>query len=207
VKSICWRINWRLSERDRQSRDFTLNSLSHAIREIIACFPVYRTYIDQNGATERDHAIIEKAVARAKRKNPVTDVSVFNFVRDVLFLRSSTFVREADREAQSAFVMKFQQCTGPVMAKGVEDTAFYVANRLVSLNEVGGTPEQFGASLATFHEHNRERLERWPYTLLATTTHDTKRSEDVRARINVLSELPKWRQQLIVGQNNREKAL
>ncbi len=184
----------RLSERNRHSRDFTLNSLTHAIREIIACFPVYRTYIENGGVTERDRALIERAVTRAKRKNPATDASIFNFVRDVLLLRYPDSASEADREAQRAFVKKFQQYTGPVMAKGMEDTAFYLDNRLVSLNEVGGTPEQFGTSLAAFHEHNRERLQRWPHTLLATTTHDTKRSEDVRARINVLSEIPhEWR--------------
>lgn len=94
------------------------------------------------------------------------------------------------REAQRAFVMKFQQCTSPIMAKGVEDTAFYIYNRLVSLNEVGGAPEHFGVSLAAFHEHNQARLRRWPHSMLATSTHDTKRSEDVRARINVLSEMP-----------------
>jgi (1->4)-alpha-D-glucan 1-alpha-D-glucosylmutase len=180
----------RLSERNRHSRDFTLNSLTHATREIIACFPVYRTYIEDSGVAESDRAIVERAVARAKRKNPATDASVFNFVRDVLLLRFPDSASEADREAQHAFVMKFQQYTGPVIAKGVEDTAFYIDNRLVSLNEVGGTPEQFGTSPAAFHQHNRERLERWPHTLLATTTHDTKRSEDVRARINVLSEIP-----------------
>jgi (1->4)-alpha-D-glucan 1-alpha-D-glucosylmutase len=184
----------RLSEKNRHSRDFTLNSLTHAIREIIACFPVYRTYIENGSVTERDRALIERAVARAKRKNPAIDASIFNFVRDVLLLRYPDSASEADHEAQRAFVKKFQQYTGPVMAKGMEDTAFYLDNRLVSLNEVGGTPEQFGTSLPTFHEHNRERLKRWPHPLLATTTHDTKRSEDVRARINVLSEIPhEWR--------------
>ena len=184
----------RLSEQSRHSRDFTLSSLTHAIREIIACFPVYRTYIDDNDVTERDRATIELAVARAKRKNPATDASVFNFVRDVLLLRVPHSLREEDRQAQRAFAMKFQQCTGPVMAKGLEDTACYIYNRLVSLNEVGGVPERFGLSRDVFHAHNRERLERWPHSLLATTTHDTKRSEDVRARINVLSEIPhEWR--------------
>ncbi len=180
----------RLSDKNRHSRDFTLNSLTYAAREIIACFPVYRTYIEENGVTERDRTLIEKAVARAKRKNPATDASVFNFIRDVLLLRYPDSASEAEREDQRAFVRKFQQYTGPVMAKGVEDTAFYIDNRLVSLNEVGGTPEQFGISPAAFHQGNSERLERWPHTLLATTTHDTKRSEDVRARINVLSEIP-----------------
>jgi (1->4)-alpha-D-glucan 1-alpha-D-glucosylmutase len=180
----------RLSEKNRHSRDFTLNSLTHALREIIACFPVYRTYIDDSGVTARDRTIIETAVARAKRKNPATDASVFNYVRDVLLLRFPDSVSEDVRQAQRAFVMKWQQCTGPVRAKGLEDTAFYRYNRLVSLNEVGGEPEQFGTSLAAFHAHNAERLARWPHALLTTTTHDTKRSEDVRARLNVLSEIP-----------------
>lgn len=184
----------RLSEKNRHARDFTLNSLTNAIREIIACFPVYRTYIDEQGVTDRDRAIIEMAVAHAKRKNPARDVSVFNYVRDVLLLRYPDSASEEDRQAQRAFVMKFQQCTGPVMAKGMEDTSFYIYNRLVSLNEVGGEPERFGTSLAEFHHHNRERLKKWPHAMLTTTTHDTKRSEDVRARINVLSELPQeWR--------------
>jgi len=184
----------RLSEKSRHSRDFTLNSLTHALREIIACFPVYRTYIDDTDVADRDRAIIETAVARARRKNPATDVSIFHFVRDLLLLRFSDVANEEDRQAQRVFVMKLQQYTGPVMAKGLEDTAFYIYNRLVSLNEVGGAPQRFGASLVTFHQHNRERLEYYPSSLLTTTTHDTKRSEDVRARINVLSEIPEeWR--------------
>lgn len=184
----------QLSERDRHARDFTLNSLTHAIREVIACFPVYRTYINGHGVTERDSAIIETAVRLAKLKNPAADITVFNYLRDILLLRYPSSASEADREAQRAFILKFQQCTGPVMAKGVEDTAFYRYHRLVSLNEVGGSPGQFGASLSTFHDHNQEHLKRCPLTLLTTSTHDTKRSEDVRARINVLSELPReWR--------------
>ncbi len=184
----------RLSEKNRHARDFTLNSLTHAIREVIACFPVYRTYVNGGGVTERDRAIIELAVARAKRKNPARESSVFNYLRDVLLLRFPDRAREEDRQAQRAFMMKWQQCTSPVMAKSVEDTAFYRYNRLVSLNEVGGAPEQFGATLASFHEQNRQRFRQWPFSMLATTTHDTKRSEDVRARINVLSEIPQeWR--------------
>jgi (1->4)-alpha-D-glucan 1-alpha-D-glucosylmutase len=181
----------RLSEKNRHSRDFTLNSLTHALREVVACFPVYRTYVSEAGVTERDRAVIETAVARAKSKNPATDVSVFNYVRDILLLRFPDSATDEDRHAQQTFVMKFQQYTGPVMAKGLEDTAFYIYNRLVSLNEVGGAPEQFGTPLAAFHEHNRARLARWPHSLVATSTHDTKRSEDVRARINVLSEIPR----------------
>lgn len=199
----------RLSERDRRSRDFTLNSLTHALRETVACFPVYRTYVDGGGVAERDRSVIETAVARAKRKNPATDVSVFNFVRDVLLLRFPDGASAEDRAAQHAFVLKLQQYTGPVMAKGVEDTAFYIHNRLVSLNEVGDRPGQFGTSLVTFHEHNRQRLWRWPHALLATSTHDTKRSEDVRARINVLSEIPQeWRVTLgRWGKLNKKKKL
>jgi (1->4)-alpha-D-glucan 1-alpha-D-glucosylmutase len=195
----------RLSERDRHSRDFTLNSLIHVLREIIACFPVYRTYVNGDGVTDRDRAIIERAVARAKRKNPSTDHSVFDFVRDVLLLKFPACTNEANREAQHTFVLKLQQYTGPVMAKAVEDTAFYRYNRLVSLNEVGDTPERFGVTLSTFHEQNRERLTRWPHALLTSTTHDTKRSEDVRARINVLSEIPEEWQAALRRWSKRQK--
>ena len=183
-----------LSEHNRHARDFTLYSLTHALQEIIACFPVYRTYVADTEVGERDRVIVEQAVAYAKRKNPARDVSIFNYVRDVLLLKFPDGATEAERQEQLSFVMKFQQCTGPVMAKGVEDTTFYIYNRLVSLNEVGGSPERYGTLLETFHTRCGERLKHWPHTLLATTTHDTKRSEDVRARINVISELPhEWR--------------
>jgi (1->4)-alpha-D-glucan 1-alpha-D-glucosylmutase len=129
-------------------------------------------------------------VSRAKRKNPTTDVSVFNFVRDVLLLQVTDILDPEDQQAYLSFVMRFQQYTGPLTAKGLEDTAFYRYNRLVSLNEVGGDPARFGVPVEAFHRHNQERLANWPHALLATTTHDTKRSEDVRARINVLSEVP-----------------
>ena len=196
INVLAYQLN-RLSERDRHARDFTFNSLTHAIREVIACFPVYRTYIDGGGVTERDQTIIETAVWQAKRKNPATDITVFNYLRDVLLLRSPDAASETEREEQRSFVFKFQQCTSPVTAKGVEDTAFYRYHRLISLNEVGGSPGQFGTSLDTFHQRNQERLSRWPSTLLATSTHDTKRSEDVRARINVLSEVPREWQTLV----------
>jgi (1->4)-alpha-D-glucan 1-alpha-D-glucosylmutase len=193
----------QLSERNRHARDFTLNSLAHAIQAVIACFPVYRTYIDDNGITTRDQAIIEAAVRQAKRKNPATDITVFDYLRDVLLLRYPDAASETEREEQRSFVFKFQQCTSPVTAKGIEDTAFYRYHRLTSLNEVGGSPGQFGTSLASFHQENQQRLSRWPGALLATSTHDTKRSEDVRARINVLSELPReWR--TLVNQWSRQ---
>ncbi|MHB1417903.1 MAG: malto-oligosyltrehalose synthase, partial [Chloroflexota bacterium] len=182
----------RIAERNRRYRDFTLNSLTFAIREIVACLPVYRTYIVGASGTvsPMDQRFIEAAVAEARRRNPRTAHSIFDFVRDTLLLRRLEDFSPEDREKISDFGMKFQQVTGPVMAKGVEDTAFYVYNRLVSLNEVGGNPAQFGASVADFHQANVRRAERWPHTMLATSTHDTKRGEDTRARIDVLSEIP-----------------
>ena len=181
----------QLSERDRRSRDFTLNSLIHAIREIMAYFPVYRTYMTPNvqEVMDRDRAYIRLAVTKAKRKNPALSGLVFDFVRDLLLERGNGHSHE-DREERTRFVMKFQQTTSPVTAKGIEDTTFYNYHRLVSLNEVGGDPSQFGNPLSVFHDAMRERHERWPHSLSATSTHDTKRSEDVRARINVLSEMP-----------------
>jgi (1->4)-alpha-D-glucan 1-alpha-D-glucosylmutase len=188
-----------LSERNRRSRDFTLNSLIHAIREIIACFPVYRTYIEPDpleAISDRDRAYIRLAVARAKRRNPAISNLVFDFIRDLL-LKLPQDSPDLDWDVIRPFVMKFQQTTSPVTAKGVEDTAFYVYNRMVSLNEVGGEPEHFGLSVSEFHHYMHERAVQWPTSLSSTSTHDTKRSEDVRARINVLSEIPhEWRQHL-----------
>jgi (1->4)-alpha-D-glucan 1-alpha-D-glucosylmutase len=184
-----------LSEMNRRFRDFTLNSLIHAIREIIACFPVYRTYVtpDEEPVMDRDRSYIQLAVARAKRKNPALSGLVFDFVQDIL-LKQASFHHERERRDQLQFVMKFQQITGTVMAKGSEDTALYVYNRLASLNEVGGDPLQFGISVHAFHERMRQRRAHWPASISATSTHDTKRSEDVRARISVLSEIPQvWK--------------
>ncbi|MGC3976346.1 MAG: malto-oligosyltrehalose synthase [Nitrospira sp.] len=187
-----------LSEKDRQYRDFTLNSLTHAITELIACFPVYRSYItaDQKDVLERDRTYIMMAVNRAKRRNPTLNSQVFDFVRDLLLKRLDDRIKLAGPE-QVRFVTKFQQTTSPVTAKGIEDTAFYIYNRLVSLNEVGGEPAQYGLAVNAFHKALRERRAHWPHALLATSTHDTKRGEDVRARINVLSEIPeRWREAL-----------
>ncbi|MDF3017443.1 MAG: treY, partial [Thermomicrobiales bacterium] len=147
--------------------------------------------------SDRDQRAIVRAVALAKRRNPATDPSVFNFLADVLLLREDRDdgpLSVQERDERCRFVMKFQQLTGPVMAKGVEDTAFYRYNRLVALNEVGSDPAAFGTSVAEFHRENAERARRWSHGLLTSSTHDTKRSEDVRARIAVLSELPReWR--------------
>ena len=180
-----------LSEKSRHTRDFTLNSLRRVIVEVIAALSVYRTYTNTWQASDRDVQYIEHAVSRAKRKNPAMSGSIFDFLKDVLMLRFPKDFKDEDKSAWLDFVMRFQQITGPVMAKGVEDTAFYVYNRLVSLNEVGGVPDRFGTSLETFHGQNIERMKNWPHAMITTATHDTKRSEDVRARINVLSEMPR----------------
>ncbi len=187
-----------ISERNRHYRDFTLNSLTFAIREVIACLPVYRTYGTAGGVSEKDQEYVEAAVEEAKRRNPRTARALFDFVQDTLLLRNLGRFREEDRKAVIDFVMEFQQLTGPVMAKAVEDTSFYVYNRLVSLNEVGGDPEEFGTSLEIFHRDNNARQRHWPHSMLALSTHDTKRGEDVRARINALSEFPfDWRAALL----------
>jgi (1->4)-alpha-D-glucan 1-alpha-D-glucosylmutase len=190
INVLAWRLNI-LSERDRRYRDFTLYALRDALREVIACFPVYRTYITDRPVSERDRAQIEIAVAWARRRNPAGEVSIFQFIRDVLLLEAMDPEVQEGQELQLQFVEKVQQTTGPVMAKAMEDTAFYIYNRLVSLNEVGGEPETFGVSVPAFHRVNAERLQRWPHSMLSTSTHDTKRSEDVRSRISVLSELPR----------------
>jgi (1->4)-alpha-D-glucan 1-alpha-D-glucosylmutase len=188
----------RLSEKNRWFRDFTLEALARAVRETIACFPVYRTYVEPGQpVSDEDRAIIERAVTAAKRRNPALEESVFNFLRDILLFRFPENLDDDAREEHAHFVLKFQQSTGPIMAKGLEDTAFYIYNRLAALNEVGGEPQHFGVSVDDFHQRNFERQRDWPATLLATSTHDTKRSEDVRARMVAISEVPQlWRSAL-----------
>ena len=181
----------RIAEQNRLYRDFTLNGLTLAIREVIAALPVYRTYIDGSESVGRQgQAYVEAAIAEAKRRNRPTAPAIFDFIGDTLLLRNLQDFPVEDQQTLIDWVMKFQQVTGPAMAKGVEDTAFYVYNRLISLNEVGSDPNCFGISVADFHGQNQERRQRWPHSMLATSTHDSKRSEDVRARINVLSEMP-----------------
>jgi (1->4)-alpha-D-glucan 1-alpha-D-glucosylmutase len=188
----------RLSEQNRWYRDFTLEALARAVRETIACFPVYRTYLaPDRPVSEEDRQVVERAVAAAKRRNPALEESVFNFLRDILLFRFPENLDDDARAAHTHFVLKFQQATGPIMAKGLEDTVFYIYNRLAALNEVGGEPQQFGIGLDAFHERSLDRQRNWPATLLATSTHDTKRSEDVRARMVAISELPQlWRRSL-----------
>ena len=182
-----------ISSADRHARDFTAKSLATVIRETIACFPVYRTYIDERGnVSELDRAYIDAAIARAKRRNEAMPASVFDFLRNILLLQGSAPGGDGEQYRKWLyFVLKFQQLSGPVMAKGLEDTACYVYNRLASVNEVGGSPAEFGFPVEEFHRGNLERAEKWPHALLLTSSHDTKRSEDVRARLNVLSEMPR----------------
>jgi (1->4)-alpha-D-glucan 1-alpha-D-glucosylmutase len=183
----------RLAERDRRSRDFTLDSLRDALREFVACLPTYRTYVGESGGGEHDHKTIDSALAWATYRNPTMEPSIFGFIRDVL-LPGEDGITPDERAERLRFAMKLQQYSGPVQAKGLEDTAFYRFVLLVSLNEVGGDPRRFGVSPSRFHEENRRRIEECPRAMLATSTHDTKRGEDARARIDVLSELPEqWR--------------
>ncbi|HVY47707.1 MAG TPA: malto-oligosyltrehalose synthase, partial [Minicystis sp.] len=189
-----------IAERDRHFRDFTLGALTHALREVIACFPVYRTYVRERTEVidARDRAAVILAIRLARRKNPTTDASIYEFVRAVLLGDLRDGAADEDRATWRDFVLRVQQLTGPVMAKGLEDTAFYVYNRLVALNEVGGEPERFGLDVGEFHRENAERQAAWPGALLATSTHDTKRSEDVRARIAALSEMTgEWADALV----------
>jgi (1->4)-alpha-D-glucan 1-alpha-D-glucosylmutase len=185
----------RLAESHRWYRDFTVNALTAAIREVIASFPVYRSYVEpEQPVGEADATVISQAISQARRRNPAFERSVFEFIRIVL-LPTADQSHPLDETVRRDFVVKFQQCTGPIMAKGVEDTAFYVYNRLVALNEVGGNPGIFSAPMEAFHKQCVQRQTDWPRNLLATSTHDTKRSEDVRARILAISEMPvEWSQ-------------
>jgi len=180
----------RLAQKTRYTRDYTLTTLRHALREIIACFPVYRSYIAEGQVQDADRAHVHTAVRRAKARSPAISAAIFNFVQDMLLLHYPESATEEECVEQRRFVGKFEQVTAPVMAKGVEDTVFYVYNRLLSLNEVGGDPSRFGVTSAELHRYQSERQAQWPLAMSATTTHDTKRSEDVRARLNVLSEMP-----------------
>lgn len=182
----------RISETDRMFRDFTRNDLTLAIREVIACFPVYRTYVSPESLvpSERDVEYITEAVEKAKSMTPALNSAVYDFLKDVLLLRVCCETGGEEGRLYKDFLLRFQQLTGPIMAKGMEDTSFYVYNRLISLNEVGGDPLHFGCATQDFHLNNTNRNQRWPGCFLASSTHDTKRSEDVRQRINVLSECP-----------------
>jgi (1->4)-alpha-D-glucan 1-alpha-D-glucosylmutase len=184
----------RLAQLDRHSRDFTHKGLRDALREVIACFPVYRSYITKRGVREADETHVTRAVEQAIARNPTVEPAIFHFIRDALLQKLAD---RGEGKRWLEFAGKFQQLTAPVTAKGIEDTAFYIYNRFVSLNEVGGEPSQFGVSPEQLHRYFEQRQQRWPHALSALSTHDTKRSEDVRARLNVISELPdEWARQV-----------
>ncbi len=187
----------RLAKMNRYTQDYTLNSLREALIEIVAHFPVYRTYISPDTITKHDRNYIDWAIARACATRQAEDITVYAFLKSVMLPDIGPTIDETQRIAARDFVMKFQQYTGPIMAKGLEDTSFYIYNRLLSLNEVGGNPHNFGTSVSTFHNKNKERARHSPHGMLNTSTHDSKRSEDVRARINVLSEMTaEWQSSL-----------
>ena len=192
INMLSHRLN-RLSESNRRTRDFTLNALTGAVVEYVARLPIYRTYVEGNdpaSVDERDRAYIESTIRGAKRASRELNRSIYDWLRAVLLLEHAT---DESRE----FVRKLQQVSGPVTAKAIEDTAFYLYNRLLSLNEVGGDPQKFGTPIEEFHRDNAARLADWPGSLNTTATHDTKRGEDVRLRIDALSEIPaEWEQRI-----------
>jgi (1->4)-alpha-D-glucan 1-alpha-D-glucosylmutase len=186
----------QISGRYRYASDFTMYGLKAALVEILALFPVYRTYINSTGASKADREYIQQVMTQAKKNIP-NFLNELSFIEKFLILDIDEHLSQEDQEQWLRFLMRLQQFTGPLMAKGVEDTVLYVYNRLISLNEVGSHPTHFGISLEDFHIFNQQRSSQWPHAMNATSTHDTKRGEDMRARINVLSEIPQeWENHL-----------
>jgi (1->4)-alpha-D-glucan 1-alpha-D-glucosylmutase len=190
----------RVARSHPRTADFTNNVIQRALKHVIAAFPVYRTYVDGNPPTEADRRDIAWAIAQARRRDTALDPSVFDFLQGLLTCDLIAAPRSGfSRVAVVRVAMKVQQYSGPVMAKGLEDTAFYRYNRMLALNEVGGHPEQFRVSPAAFHYANGQRARRTPHAMLASSTHDTKRGEDARARLAIISELADdWAQQVPV---------
>jgi (1->4)-alpha-D-glucan 1-alpha-D-glucosylmutase len=191
----------RLARQNPRTADFTRNLLRRALKELIACFPVYRTYVDESGElTAADQRDLSWAFAQARRNESELDPSVFNFLEQIL--TGALLQRSRSGFSHSTLLrcaMRLQQYSGPVMAKGVEDTAFYRYHRFIALNEVGGEPGRFGSTVTAFHKSCQARAHRWPNAMLTTATHDTKRGEDMRARLTALSEFAtEWAQQLPV---------
>ncbi|WP_341526840.1 malto-oligosyltrehalose synthase [Nostoc sp. UHCC 0302] len=185
-----------ISSKYRYGNDFTLNGIKRALAEVLTLFPIYRTYITPDGITDGDRACIQEVIRQAKEQAPRLQHEL-NFIEKVMVLEFDNSLTQTEREQWIYFVLRMQQYSGPLMAKGVEDTTLYVYNRLLSLNEVGGNPGHFGISVADFHTFNQKHQASWPHTMNATATHDTKRGEDVRARLNVLSEIPEeWDEQV-----------
>ena len=198
VENLAQRLK-RIAGQTRRGSDFTLYGLKRALSEVLALFPVYRTYITaEDQITESDRHYIREAIEQARSNVPLL-VKELEFIENILQGADQELLISEHKDERVEFVMRMQQTTGPLMAKGVEDTLLYVYNRLLSLNEVGGNPGHFGISSDEFHQFNQERSQHWPEAMSATATHDTKRGEDARSRLNVLSELPdEWRAQVKV---------
>ena len=178
-----------IASRFTHASDFTLSGFRKALEEAFVHFPVYRTYINEDGADDRDRQVIAWTMEKARAGLP-SHVHEIDFIERMLLAQGQNDYGSQEKRDALEFAMRLQQFTSPLMAKGIEDTFLYVYNRLISLNEVGGNPDVFGSTPEEFHAFNRQRLAAWPHTLNATATHDTKRGEDARARINVISELP-----------------
>ena len=190
--SVVTNLLTRIAQADRHTRDFTFNGLRQTLAEVIACFPVYRTYVG-NSVSETDKRYIDWAIASARRRRTAGEAPAFDFVRAALLMELPVPTDSLRRQMRN-FAMKFQQITAPITAKGIEDTSLYRFNRLTSLNEVGGEPDAYGSTVRAFHVDSQHRARFWPHEMLGTSTHDTKRSEDARARISVLSEMTQvWR--------------
>jgi (1->4)-alpha-D-glucan 1-alpha-D-glucosylmutase len=187
----------RISERHWSTRDYTRQRLRDALKAVVKHFFVYRTYVSGRGISADDRRDIDRAVAQARRGWSGPDREIFDFVRDALTGDLARRGKPFRRAEVLRFAMRFQQYTGPIMAKSLEDTAFYRHHRLISLNEVGGDPRQFGVLLDEFHRANSERARHWPHTMLAISTHDTKRGDGARLRIDTISEMPgEWRRRV-----------
>ena len=183
----------KLAREDRRTRDFTLNTLRAALAEVVASFPVYRSYVIDK-PSRQDRKLIDWAIGRARRRSPAADPSLFDFLRRVMLIRPLPGAPAGQAARFREFVERLQQYTSPVAAKGIEDTALYRHQRLLSVNDVGSEPDEFGLSVAAFHATNRDRSLHRPASMLTTSTHDAKRSEDVRTRLDVISERPAaWR--------------
>lgn len=187
-----------IAEMDLHTRDYTFNDLREALVEVVARFPVYRTYIARDRISQEDVRFVDWAIAQAQKNcSRTTEKSVFDFLREVLLLRHCRGGSEEYCGQVLQFTLRLQQYTAPILAKALEDTACYAYNRLLCLNEVGADPTRFGVSVAAFHHANQQRLRHWPQSLIATATHDSKRGEDLRARLAVISEqVPEWRRKI-----------
>ncbi len=190
------RILKKIAGQTRLGIDFTMNGLKRTLAEVLTLFPVYRTYVNGDGLSQEDPTYIKEVIEAARGRIPLL-VNELNFIEKLLLLEWEESLTPEQKGLRLHFVMRLQQLTGPLMAKGIEDTLFYVYNRLISLNEVGGHPGKFGLTIADFHKFNQEQNSTWTHKMNATATHDTKRGEDVRARLNVLSEIPEeWENQV-----------